>query len=352
VVGACQVRLFVDNLALRANYSFSFGSVLLSQYSLILLAGDQRLKFDALVDQLGTPFNKLAWLDLFGDRIAAYGIVDAEGALIGGLFLYWERRWGLKIIRRAPFTPNGGPFFKRLASNPVAQLEEQRKILSLVADLVEEERAAVCMLPLPQGLSDALPFFWRGYKVIPAMTYLIDLTQPQANLWRNMSGTRRNDIRKAQADGLTVTKTSDMRSVRDLVLATFDRQNKWVDRQILEAILFSFSKPENSYAFVAYRNHLPIAASFVVHDRSTAYYLLGGYSSEGAHHGAGAWALWESIQHAQSLGLRTFDFEGSVIPAIERYFRGFGGTATPYLTVNKGWFAVEIALKLIKRNTF
>lgn len=307
---------------------------------------------DTLAREHGTLFNTMAWLSLFGEKMRVYGIFDAGQKLLGGFSLYQDRRWGQRIIRRAPFTPNNGPFYRSLASKPVARLDEQRKILAAVADFVDKERAALVMMPLPQGFNDALPFFWRGYKVIPAVTYLIDLTRPQEHLWSDMSGTRRNDIRKAQRDGLVVRRTEDMGMVRDLVIATFERQKKWVDREILDRILFNFAKPENSYAFVAYRNHSPVSTSFVVHDMSTAYYLLGGYRSEDAHHGAGAWALWEAIQHAQTLGIRTFDFEGSVIPAIERYFRGFGGRATSYFTVNKGWIGVEIGLKLLKRNTF
>ena len=60
----------------------------------------------------------------------------------------------------------------------------------------------------------------------------------------------------------------------------------------------------------------------------------------------------ESIRHAKELGLKTFDFEGSVIPAIERYFRGFGGKLTPYYRVNKAWLPLEMALKLVKRQLF
>jgi len=50
--------------------------------------------------------------------------------------------------------------------------------------------------------------------------------------------------------------------------------------------------------------------------------------------------------------MRVFDFEGSNVPSIERYFRGFGGTLTPYIGVHKAWLPVEMALKLRYRNLF
>jgi hypothetical protein len=45
--------------------------------------------------------------------------------------------------------------------------------------------------------------------------------------------------------------------------------------------------------------------------------------------------LWEAIKHARTV-TRTFDFEGSMIEPIERFFRAFGGTLTSYLHVSGG----------------
>ncbi|MDS4068154.1 MAG: GNAT family N-acetyltransferase [Candidatus Competibacter sp.] len=308
--------------------------------------------YDALARRHGTLFNTTEWLALFGDQMQALGIFDNGDNLVGGLSLYRERRWGLKIIRRAPFTPTCGPFLEVKARNPVAIIEERRKALDCLIDYIEEETPALCMLSLDRNITDALPCFWRGYKIIPNYTYLLDLTASLDQIYKNMSPTRRNDMTKATRDGLIVRQISDFDSVRDLVLATFDRQRKFVDRACLEAILFRYAHPANSFAFSADQGDDPIAACFVVHDAETAYYLLGGYSEEKRHHGAGALALFEAIKYAQQLGLKRFDFEGSVIPAIERYFRGFGGKLTLYLTVNKGWLPIEVALKFIKRNIF
>ena len=45
--------------------------------------------------------------------------------------------------------------------------------------------------------------------------------------------------------------------------------------------------------------------------------------------------LWEAILYSKNeLKAQVFDFEGSMIPSIERYFRKFGGELTPYYTLN------------------
>lgn len=308
--------------------------------------------YDELAHRHGTLFNRSDWLALFGPKMRPFGIFDEGGKMVGGLSLYQERRWGLKILRRAPFTPTCGPFLAVKSQNPVAVLEERRKALEGMVDLLERENPAICMLPLARDVQDALPFFWRGYKVVPLYTYLLDLSLPLDQIRKNMSPDRRNDISKAARDGLVVRPEPDLAVVRDLVLATFGRQQKFVDRACLEGILFRYANPSNSFAFVACRAERPIATCFVIHDTQTAYYLLGGYRMEGRHHGAGALTVSGAIQHAQELGLRTFDFEGSVIPPIERFFRGFGGRLTPYFTANKAWGPLEMGLKFIQRKFF
>jgi hypothetical protein len=308
--------------------------------------------YDELARRHGTLFNCTDWLALFGERVCPRGIFNGGGALIGGAAFQEERRWGLRIIRNPPFTPTCGPFMAVKSRNPVAVLEERRKLLECFAEQLDKEPAAISSLALDRGISDALPFFWRGFKVIPNYTYLLDLDVSLDDMRKNMSPVRRNDASKATRDGLMVTRTTDMSIVRDLVLATFVRQQKLIDEPILEAILFRYAKPFNSYAFTTCCGDVPAATCFVVHDAKTAYYLLGGYNAQERHHGAGPLAVLEAIKHAQELGLKTFDFEGSVVPAIERYFRGFGGQLTPYFTVNKAWLPLEMALKVVRRQIF
>ena len=312
----------------------------------------ERDTYDRLAREHGMLFNRLDWLDLFGDRMPPLGVFSDGGEMIGGLALYQESRWGGRIFRRAPFTPTCGPFVAVKSRNPVAVLEERRKVLDCMADYLDRQGAALCMLPLDRAVTDALPFFWRGWKVIPQYTYLLDLALPLDQIQKNMSPDRRNDVSKARRDGLTVRPAAGMEEVRDLVLSTFGRQDKSVDREVLEGVLFRYATSANFYAYVACREGRAIAACGVVHDGRTAYYLLGGYRAEDRHHGAGALAVFEAIRHAQERGLQTFDFEGSVIPPIERFFRGFGGRLAPYFTVNKAWRPVEIGLKFFRRGFF
>ena len=56
-----------------------------------------------------------------------------------------------------------------------------------------------------------------------------------------------------------------------------------------------------------------------------------------------------AILKAKEMGLQVFDFEGSIVPPIERYFRGFGGKLTPIFSVHKAWLPIEIGLKMMPK---
>ena len=62
--------------------------------------------------------------------------------------------------------------------------------------------------------------------------------------------------------------------------------------------------------------------------------------------------MWQSILHAKKLGIEVFDFEGSMLVEVEKYFREFGGELVPYYTVNKAGLPIEMLMKFKLRNRF
>ncbi len=310
-------------------------------------------EWDLLAAAHGCLFDSVRWTRLFEPQIRRVGLFDAGGTLRGGFCVWEQRKLGLRILRNPPFTPHIGPFFEYRASNAAARTNEERDVMEAMAAWLDSQHAAVISLGLALNAKDCLPFYWRGFKVVPHWTYLIDLARDPETLLAAISTDRRNEIRKADRDGLRVESTSDTTVLRSLVGETFARQEKRLPQRAIEAVTAEFGPGKSGFCLVAYTDGAPVASVYVMHDERTAYYLLGGYA-DGAHHGAGALAMWHAILKAKALGLQVFDFEGSVIPPIERYFRGFGGTLTPVFSVHKAWLPIEMILGAIPkyRNRF
>jgi len=308
--------------------------------------------YDNLARDHGTVYNTLAWLKMFGDKVRLVGIYDDGGHLIGGFTIYEEKKFGLNILCDPPFTPVIGPFLKMTAKSPTVIMENRKKVLSLMADFIEESPYSVISLSLDKNIVDTQPFIWKKFKVTPRYKYVLDLGQPVENMWNNLARNRKNEIRKAERDGLVVKQVQNLEIVKSLVLQTFSKQEMTVNEYYLNKILFEFANKNNSFAFATFQDEKPLACFFVVYDQVSTHGVASGYDHRYKHRGGGPLATWGAIQHAKDLGLQCFDFEGSMVPRFEKYLREFGGQLIPYYRVNKAKLPLEIILKFFKRDLF
>jgi len=61
--------------------------------------------------------------------------------------------------------------------------------------------------------------------------------------------------------------------------------------------------------------------------------------------------VWHAIKHSATV-TKSFDFEGSMIEPIERFFRAFGAIQTPYFAISKTpskWLRARMALGQLRR---
>jgi len=312
---------------------------------------EEKTRYNQIAKEVGNIFNTIDWLNIFGEKVRIFGIYDKSDRLIGGFSLY---KFGFGIYRNPPFTPCIGPFLQMEAKNPVAIMSKWKEVMELMAKTIENLSYSIVTVSLNKDVIDTQPFIWRKFKVIPGYTYVLDLTKPIEDIWKGMSHTRRNEIDKGIRDGLVAKQIDDFSIVHSLVMKTFSRQGeeKKVNRYYLNKVLFDFANNTNSFAYATFRNGNPIATSLCVYDNDTAYLLLGGYDHKNKHRGAKPLAVWMDINHAKELGLKYFDFEGSMLPQVEQTFRDFGGRLTPYFRINKAKLPLEILLKFIKRERF
>ncbi len=309
--------------------------------------------FFALQSLKGCLFSKEAWCNIYGDGLELYGIFNKDNKLVGGFHLYKSKKAKfLTHYKNPPFTPHIGLFFDNQSGNKSNSLSFEKSIFQALAEFFNKLPFQIFTIALAPQFTDVQHFSWNNFKAIPNYTYQIDLTQNVDTLLKNLASDKRNSINKAGKDGVQVIQNFDLNAVKQMVQNTYLRKAKNLNEAVLNPILHEFSNSENSFSYLASVGTAPTALSFCIHDKTTAYYLLGGYNSANKHQGAGVLALWNCILHAKNLGLNKFDFEGSMIPQVEKYFRGFGGDLVPYFTINKASLPIEMALKFVKREIF
>lgn len=275
------------------------------------------------------------------------GIHSTDGQLKGILILQKNKRLKLFTQISAPTNfPSCNLIYPLTTSNPAKRNGEIKKVMSAIAAFLKKSKKIISV-PFPTTWDDFQPFYWEGFKVITRYTYTIDLIKSIDNVYADFSPERKKNITQAKKQNIFI-KPDKKDALKTLSNNPLYKQNKkWVDN-----FIHNFCNDSNSIIKVAYRDNKPIASVICIYDPSVCYYLFGGYDINAKHQGAGALCMWEAIQQAKNKKISTFDFEGSMIPEVERYFRNFGGELTPFYHVNRAPYLLELILKLRYKSFF
>lgn len=305
-----------------------------------------------LASRLGSVFNQTEWLRIYNNQLKVLGLYNQNNELIGAFNLHTGQKLFLTFAMVPPFSPSNALFFINPALSQNGKITFEKAVHEAIQKFLNDSKFLLVLNAFPTSVKDMQVYFWNNFKVIPNYTYQIDLNTSEQTLFEGLSSEKRKSIRKAIKDEISVKMCDDNQIVFNLISKTFERKEKAVNEALIRKILFEFARPHNSFAFVAYQNTQPIACTFVIYYGTTSYYLFGGYDDQLKHHGAGPSCMWQSMLHAKSIGIKTFDFEGSMLQEVERYFREFGGQLIPYFTIQKAWLPFEWLLKLKMRNRF
>lgn len=315
-----------------------------------LLDEGQFLLWDELVDQApqGTLFHKSFWLKALGKEVVIYGYFRGK-ELLAGIPLICTKRLGNKLGVHPPLTPYLGILFRRQDAKYVDRISKEKRISQAIVARLKKDFSFVGFI-FPVGAVDLQPFLWQGFSARVKFTYILNLDSSLDDIWAGMSETRRRNIRKAEKDGLTAVPNDDFDLSFNLVEKTFARQGmKTVLKQAAFASNEALRARNQCKSFLTKdKDGVAIAAVYIVWDHKRSYYLLGGYDAAKSHYGASALAMWEAIKFSkEELGVGEFDFEGSMIPSVERFFRPFGGRLTPVYTVF--WIKRPVWLRRLAR---
>jgi lipid II:glycine glycyltransferase (peptidoglycan interpeptide bridge formation enzyme) len=198
-------------------------------------------------------------------------------------------------------------------------------------------------VPCAPELSNLMAFHWAGFDLRLGYTHRFENLASEELLWKGMRDKTRNLCRKAEK--LTViNRTPTVASFIAVLEKTFKRQD--ID------ISSSFPLFERMDEVMARRQQRAIysaedaqgrvhAAVYVVFDDRHTFYLAGGGDPALRDSGAHALAMWHAIKDSGARS-KVFDFEGSMVPTIEHFVRGFGPRLVPRYTAEKETRALRL----------
>lgn len=282
-------------------------------------------------------FSRDWWLDtVCGKDRWDILLVEEKGKIMAAMPLYIPQR---NIISMPSCTQTMGPWFAP-ESGDTKYTKALGRRQALCKQLLENLKPYPHFLQnFHYNITDWLPFYWEGYQQTTRYTYLLKGIQDADALRENMSPNIRRNITKAKDKyHITVKKGIPIEEFLKVQAQTFERQhttNK-EDTEILVKLINVCRERNQGDLWGGYDDQGRLhAAVFIVWQESSAWYLAGGGDPALRESGAHSLILWECIRYVSQF-TDVFDFEGSMIPGVERFFREFGAIQTPFFTITKG----------------
>ena len=244
--------------------------------------------------------------------------------------------WG-----NVPFSPHNGLFLA-----PSLKEEDKQGLIRAIAECLTKTRKRIWYFNLPPGYA-SLNIREAGVDIGIRRTFRLALHFTEEELFQNCHSKTRNIIRQQEKVGHHVLHNSDRAEVFMQIRDHLMEREVSINDDLLQKVVMTFDQPSQSFTTEIMQDRRLVASTLCIHDGATAYYLFGARGGEG-HQSSGTIALWQSILHAKHLGCVVFDFEGSMIEPVARFFKRFGGEEVLYPRVFKAGMLAKLLLRLSK----
>ncbi len=257
------------------------------------------------------------------------------GEIVAVMPVYFRKAAFLRIITQPLLTPYLGIWLK--------YPENQKQVTKLSYE-IEISEALIDKLPKADGFNvkfyptfnNWLPFYWKGFSQTTQYTYVINHDQTFENIYNEFKESNRREIKKAEKS-LHVETGIDERVIFNLYVSAFKHKKEKIviHENYFNAVCNTIKRLNGGIQLNAIDDNGNIHASCLfVWDSLYCYYLFGAAAPEYKTSGALSLLMWEGIQLAKSRHV-DFNFEGSMIKPVERFFRNFGGIQMPYFRIYK-----------------
>lgn len=291
-------------------------------------------------------FEEPWWLDATAPGQWDAVEITNNGDAIARLPFVIKRKLGLTLLTQPSLTQTLGPWTKATNGKYHSELSTKMQLYQELIELLPKHD--IFSQNFHTNITNWLPFYWSGYSQSTNYSYTIDLKQDADHIFADFSTRARRSIRKAEKV-VEVTESDSIEELLEVNRKTFQRQGLTVpySDRFVYSIDEATAKHANRLILIAKDASGKVhGGSYYVGDTRRMYLLINGGDPALRNSGAGTLLVWEAIQRLKG-NTEIFDFEGSMIPGVEKFYRGFGAKQTPYFNIkrsltNRGRIALGI----------
>ncbi len=311
----------------------------------LLTLDDLKQTYQSLLARYDFPlFMQDWWLDAVcgGANWQPFFALDGGGEAEAAMVVYYVKKWSILTINLPHLTPFSGIWFRPMLQQMKAHSLAEREVV-LTQKLIEKlPKVAFFAQQFHFSFQNCLSFYWAGFRQVTRYTYFLKDLSDLNLIFDNFKGNIRTSIKKAERI-VTISESEDCSSFYDFVHQSLLLKKVGLPfgKKLLVNLneVLSAKKQRTIYLALDAEGNTH-AAIYVAWDSTTTYLLLTGVNREFTNSAALSLLIWQAIQDA-SKRAQSFDFEGSMLPKVEPFFRSFGGERKSYYRIskagNKAW---------------
>lgn len=296
----------------------------------------QKEKYAIFAEREKLPiFMQASWLNSVCENGMEWNVILYEkGGEIWGSFVYvTKKKYGFTLITMPRLTQFLGPYIKYPKGQKYyKRLSWEKNIMNYFIENLP--KFDYFNMNFHYSVTNWLPFYWKGFKQTTRYTYIIQDDLTIDKLSESFETDIRRRRKKAVKVGIIIEEIDNIKPLYELASKTFQRKGIRIPYSLnfLESIYKN--NRDNVKIFLAKYQGKYIAGNLLLVDDKSVIYLIGGIDNKFKDLGAMDLVIYESIKFALRNG-KKFDFEGSMIESIEKYFRSFGAIQKPYFRITK-----------------
>ena len=272
----------------------------------------------------GSLFGSI-WKDVLNcDESLGVLVVSEDGGQPVSACLVWDtQRKFFRSLITPPLMPNVGWTWLAYYEKSSTRISKEKEVLSSLMEYLSSGIWDFWKLDFPHEFKDIQAAIWKGIQPKQKYTYRLSLTSD----WREAVDSKLKNILKKKDSFNFEVRPFSRDEFGDFIDSLSSKGVKHAG--LLQKVSTEFQK--NIYTVIGDGGKYK---ALCLHMNGVAYYLAATNAKE--NNSLSACGLAHCIGIAKEKGVEMFDFEGSMIPEVERFFRGFGGELTSYFSLEKG----------------
>jgi len=258
---------------------------------------------------------------------------DAE--VIAVMWVWESGKKMLNSLITPPFLPNCWITFLNEYDKPATRHAKEKEVLKALLSFAENGKWGYWKFDFPVGYTDFQEAIWKG--TFPKTKYTYRILELR-NWEEKIDSKLRNKLKRFSDFSFEV------RAFSSEEMSVF-MQSSAAKGVAHNELLSAFNALNSVSTFTVIAEGGDYQAFCAIVDGVCYYLVSSNAKNDNALSACGVkFCIEESIRR----GCRAFDFEGSMIPEIEVFFRSFGGDLLPYFSIEGGKGIMNFIRRMVK----